>query len=531
MAEINLKKAILQYSSPTIVLDELSIINTNRDDGDPRENDEKANNIQKKYFGYQEPLIKINTNTIKGLRYFSLDLTDFKPSIVFRFSTNDEKFIFTSFPKDGDIVSVYIRALGELFKPIRMDFIITQVVSPFSSTSSTLGNDKGKDQQTGKYQTYTIFAEVKIPKIYKHISKNFKGTSYQALQQIAGELSLGFASNVTKTKDEMNWLCPNLDYETFIKNVTRASWNGEEDYFDCWIDQYYNINFVNLKKQFDNTNNKTETLRMPYGVNETPDMLGGQEIKEIEFPLMITNSTRFATSPLYIRSFSLENNAGRINNDLGYFQKIQFYDDKLVSDKPKNKFVQYDIETITNKDIGKRSTLYKGRIGENIYKEEIKKTYVGTTYFDNVHENYHQAQVQNIINKNDNYKILLKVKNSKWTPFLYRGQNFPVVIEQISSSSVAADTRDDLDTSFSKTNSNEGDKRVINAFLSGDYVVLGFNVEYTVKDGMYQTMVLGKKEWTMNPGIASEAQTSWGKNDNSDASDLSQNNKDFNAPV
>jgi hypothetical protein len=226
----------------------------------------------------------------------------------------------------------------------------------------------------------------------------------------------------------------------------------------------------------------------------------------------------------------LENNAGRINNDLGYFQKIQFYDDKLVSDKPKNKFVQYDIETITNKDIGKRSTLYKGRIGENIYKEEIKKTYVGTTYFDNVHENYHQAQVQNIINKNDNYKILLKVKNAKWTPFLYRGQNFPVVIEQISSSSVAADTRDDLDTSFSKTNSNEGDKRVINAFLSGDYVVLGFNVEYTVKDGMYQTMVLGKKEWTMNPGIASEAQTSWGKNDNSDANDLSENNKDFNRP-
>jgi len=528
MAEINLNKAILQYLAPTIVLDELSMVNMNRDEGDPKINDEKAGNIQKKYFGYYEPVIKINNNIIKGLNYFSLDLTDFKPSVVFRFTTNDERFIFTSYPKDGDVISVYIRALGELFKPIRMDFIITQVISPFSKSSSTFGDDKGKDKQTGKHQTYTVFGEIKIPKIYKHISKLFKGSSYDTLKKVAEELSLGFASNVTRTNDEMNWMCANLDYDSFIRDVTRASWTGEEDYFDCWIDQYYNLNFVNLKKQFDNTNNKIETMRIPYGVNETPDFQGGVESKEIEFPLVITNSTRFASSPLYIRSFGIENNAGKISNDLGYFQKLQFYDDKLVSDKPKNKFVQYDIESVTNKDLGKRSVIYKGRIGENIYKEEVKKTYLGTVYFENVHENYHQAQIQNILNKNDNYKIILKVKNSKWTPFLYRGQNFPVVIEQISGVSAPGDTRDDIKVQTSKTNSNEGDKRIINAFLSGDYVVLGFNIEYTAKDGMYQSMILGKKEWSMNPGIASEQQTSWGKNDSSDFNSLSVNNQPSN---
>jgi hypothetical protein len=523
MAEFNLRKAILQYRNPDIFLDELSVVDTSVQEGDPQVNDAKTGNIQKKYFGMAEPLIRINSVIVKGLSYFNLDLTGFKPVAMFRFQTIDERFMFTSFPKDGDIFSVYIRAFGEMFKPIRMDFIITEVISPFSRSSSPLNEENNFEPSTGKFQTYTITGEVRIPKLYKNVSKVFKGNSSDALIKISEDLGLGYASNEPKTNDSMNWVCPNLDYETLIKNIVGSSWLGEEDYFDCWIDQYYNINLINLKKQFDEQNSQIETIRMAYGADYNTDLAPGADTKEIEFPILLTNATNYSKSPLFVTALSLEQHAGQINNDLGYFQRLQFYDDKLKSDKPKNKFVSYNIEAVTNKDLGARDAINKGRLGESLYKDEIKSTYIGTMYFENVHENYHQAQVQNIVNKNDSYKILLKVKNRAWTPFLYRGQTFPVNIMTEGSSTVSGDSKYTAARGDGTSLAPPPDKRTPNAFLSGNYVVLGFSIEYNKKDGMHQTMVLGKKQWTLNPGLSSDPSTLDPKNDPADFNDLVEN--------
>jgi len=523
MAEFNLRKAILQYRNPDIFLDELSVVDTTDQKGDPDVNDAKTGNIQKKYFGMSEPLIRINSIVVKGLSYFKLDVTGFKPTVIFRFQTIDERFLFTSFPKDGDIFSVYIRAFGNMFKPIRMDFIITEVVSPFSTSSSPLNEENNFEASSGRFQTYTIRGEVRIPRLYKHVSKSFKGNSTDALIKIAEDLNLGYASNEVKTNDAMTWISPNEDYETLIKHITNGAWLGEEDYFDCWIDQYYNINLVNLKKQFDEKNSKIETMRMAYGADYNSDLAPGADTKEVEFPIVLTNSTNYSKSPLFITGMSIEQHAGEINNDLGYFQKIQFYDDKLKSDKPKNKYVNYGIESVTNKDLGSRDSLNKGRLGESLYKEEIKNTYVGTAYFENIHENFHQAQVQNILNRNDSYKIVLSVKNRAWTPFLYRGQTFPVNIMTEGSSTVSGDSKYTAAKGDGTSLAPGPDKRIPNIFLSGNYVVLGFNIEYNKKDGMHQTMLLGKKQWTLNPGLASDPSTLDPKEDPAEFNDLVQN--------
>jgi hypothetical protein len=523
MAEFNLRKAILQYRNPDILLDELSVVDTSVQEGDPQFNDTKTGNIQKKYFGMAEPLIRVNSVVISGLKYFKLDLTGFKPTVIFRFQTIDESFMFTSFPKDGDIFSVYIRAFGEMFKPIRMDFIITDVNSPFSKSTSPLTEANNFEPSSGRYQTYTISGEIRIPRLYKNVSKSFRGNSSDALIKIAEDLNLGYASNEAKTNDEMNWISPNSDYESFIKQIVNSAWLGEEDYFDCWIDQYYNINLVNLKKQFDEQNSQIETMRMAYGVDYIPDLAPGADTQEVEFPILLTNSTNYSKSPLFITAISLEQNAGQINNDLGYFQKIQFYDENLKSDKPKNKFVSYNIESITNKDLGSRDVINKGRLGESIYREEVKATYLGTMYFENVHENFHQAQVQNIVNKNDSYKIILRVKNRAWTPFLYRGQTFPVNIITEGSSTVSGDSKYTAASGEGTSLAPPPDKRIPNIFLSGDYVVLGFTIEYNKKDGMHQTMVLGKKQWALNPGLPSDPATLNPKEDPADFNDLVAN--------
>lgn len=523
MAEFNLRKAILQYRNPDILLDELSVVDTSVQEGDPQFNDIKTGNVQKKYFGMAEPLIRVNSVVISGLKYFKLDLTGFKPTAIFRFQTIDETFMFTSFPKDGDIFSVYIRAFGEMYKPIRMDFIITEVNSPFSKSTSPLTEANNFEPSTGRYQTYTISGEIRIPRLYKNVSKSFRGNSSDALIKIAEDLNLGYASNEAKTDDEMNWISPNTDYESFIKQIVNSSWLGEEDYFDCWIDQYYNINLVNLKKQFDEQNSQIETMRMAYGADYMTDLAPGSDTLEVEFPILLTNSTNYSKSPLFITAISLEQNAGQINNDLGYFQKIQFYDENLKSDKPKNKFVSYNVEAITNKDLGSRDVVNKGRLGESIYKEEVKATYLGTMYFENVHENFHQAQVQNIVNKNDNYKIILRVKNRAWTPFLYRGQTFPVNIITEGSSTVSGDSKYTAGSGDGTSLAPPPDKRIPNIFLSGDYVVLGFTIEYNKKDGMHQTMILGKKQWSLNPGLSSDPATLNPKEDPADFNDLVAN--------
>lgn len=513
MAEINLKKTILEYRKPTLILDELAVVDTSSQEGDIDNNDFKSDNPQKKFFGRAEPLIRINNFRVAGLINFELDLNGFKPSMMFRFKTIDDTFIFTSFPKDGDIASLYINPLGKMFKPIRMDFIITEVDSSFSKPGSREDNTDS-DSSTGRYINFTIYAESRIPKLYKQVSRSYNGNSSDAILKIAEDLDLGFATNELNTTDSMNWVCPNQDYETWIKEITNSSWVGEEDYFDCWIDQYYNINFVNLRKQFDNSDDKIETIRIPYGADRNTDLMPGTDTFEMEFPVILTNSTTYAQSPLFVKSMGLEHNAGRINNELGYFQKLQFYDDSLNSDKPLNKYVGYNLETVTNKEISGRSTINKGRLGEDIYREEEKRTYIGTIYFENVHENFQQAHVQNILNKNDNYKILLKLKTRYWTPFLYRGQSIPVTIYNNGSTVAAGNSKNSAAGGQNSYLNPPPDKQNPNIFLSGQYVILGITITYSSKEGMGQELLLGKKEWVMNPGISSESEASIQGNSN-----------------
>lgn len=501
MSNINLKKTILQYRNPDINLDELFIIDISYLQDKNSQSNNKKESKQKKQLGLVEPFIKINNKHIKGISYFKLDLTSFIPTVIFKFDTISEKFISTSYPKDGDIASIFIRPVGKLFKPIRIDVIITKVISTFSRGVDYFNQ---VEAPRGKFHTYTIFGELRIPKLYKHISKAYKGNSSDVLIKIAEELSLGYASNEKSTNDYMTWISPNIDYKTFIKQVVNSAWLNEEDYFDCWIDQYYNINFINLRKQFDNTYSGLETMKIPFIYDERNNILPDTEVKEIEFPLLLTNRRSLKQSPLFITSFLLEHNAGNINNDLGYYQEIQFYDDQIIKDKPQDKYIKYLIESVTNKNLKDRDILHKGRINEYIYKEEIKKTYVGTIYFENVHSNFHQAQIQNILNRNDSNKLIFKVKNRMWTPFIYRGQSLPVLMVLENTWTTGEDQRFSPEEGAAYTYALPADKETPNLFLSGTYVVMGIIIEYTPSEGFYQTLLLSKKEWTLNPGTFSD---------------------------
>lgn len=498
-ADLNLKKTIVQRIAPRIFLDELSIIDASKNKNPEQMVKGRIRDDSK--FGLSVPYMLINNTPIKIINYFKVDLTGKIPKFILNFKTSDDKFIFSSYPKDGDLLSVYIKSISKEYKPLRVDFIINKVVAPLSAPPN-LDSDNASTRSMGFNLNFVIEGEMYIPRLYRDISRSFPNkTAQEVLLEIAGELGLGFASNEKNTSDSMNWICPNISYHDYIKEVTDGAWKDEEDFFDYWIDEFYNINLVNMNRQF-NEENKVETIRMPINrLGDTKGNMGDDNIdySELDFPLVLSNDPKYDGYPIFIKAFSIENNTGNINKIQGYFTDVQFYDDEIISDKPLNKFFNYAIETVTTKNPNSRSLLYKGRMKETSYKEEIKKNWMGVQYFDNYHRNYQQALLQNKINNRDSKKMILKVELDNYSPFIYRGQNIAVTIVSKNSIGVIPGMKNAVDDD---PLGGVLPSTLINHFLSGNYVVIGSEIEYKL-GRMTHVLHLSKREWVLNTGVLS----------------------------
>ena len=199
--------------------------------------------------GSKTPLVVINGYYVtKYLQYFNLVMNGFMPVVRLGFTAMETSFLSVSYPKDGDIVSVYIRSIEDVYKPIRMDFNILTVDAELTSKLS----DKGTDSDgIGQNLKFNILAECRVPGIYTNRSKSFKdSTSYDTLFQVAQDLDLGFSTNDSNLNDTMSWICPNYSYFDFVKDVTGDSYKDDNSFYMSFIDCYYNLNFVNMGSQF-----------------------------------------------------------------------------------------------------------------------------------------------------------------------------------------------------------------------------------------------------------------------------------------
>ena len=155
------------------------------------------------------------------------------------------------------------------------------------------------------------------------------------------------------------------------------------------------LNFVNLKKQLlEKSKDETRVLQAIGTENDLSGGLDGNgKPAEVKLPLFFTNDYFYKKYPFFINAYSVKNSSGFIANNFGYSRDLQFYDTKLVSDKPLNKFVKYQVEYVTQKNLDYSSILFKGRANEDVYKKETKKTWVGTQYGENQHKNFQQALI------------------------------------------------------------------------------------------------------------------------------------------
>jgi len=445
--------------------------------------------VDSKKVGYKKPYISINGVRVDTkLISFELETNGFLPVCSFSFVMTDGIFLSAGYPKDGDIFSIYIRAVGDVYKPIRMDFNILSVGgSPINII---------EDNSDGIDQTFSVLGECRIPGLYTQRTKAFRAkTSCETLLEVSQDLGLGFSTNDMGLTDNMTWICPNFSYYDFIMEVSQHSYKDDFSYYDVWVDVYYNLNFVNLGNQFSIRKMEAENIKAlstGRGGNLDDDsIIPGMELGFLEIPLIFSNRDENRGLSIFIEGYTLLSDSGQNANKSGYVSEIQYYD----SEREENGgYGKYEIEAITTSDIGENTYLQKGRSTENLYKEEKRTIWAGSSKTGDsatTHINYNHAEVQNEINILDSMKFRLVIEFSRYLPFAYRGQVIPVEIYVKEQGKRKGNSGDGLQ-------SNDG-KPVLDKFLSGLYVISGYEAFYDDQERtIKQRFNLRKKTWVLN---------------------------------
>jgi len=478
---------INNFAKTSIRLDELVVPNRS---GPDNKNEPLLQDADEKSFGAYRPVVFINGYYVeKFMSYFSLDMTGILPVVRFNFVMGDPLFLSVNYPKDGDIVSIYIRSWVEVYKPIRMDFNILSVQSGQSVDPE------------GNGIAFSVLGEARIPGIYSEVSKAFRAkSSYDALFEISQDLDLGFSSNDPERNDTMTWICPNLSYYDFLKEVASRSYKDDRSFFKIWIDPYYNLNVVNMDSQL-TADDYVQQVKVIRGVsNNTANdtAFEGLELNSQEMPLALTNQKGSNDIPLYISNYTLVSQAGNINNGSGYIREVQFYDDGLETDNYPEKYIKYTIESVTTENVGENQVLQKGRPKEDEYLREIRKNWYGSLNSfggqgGGVHENFIQALVQNEFNIEDLNKFTLRVETQPYYAGFYRGQAIPVLI-YVNDQGIR---KQNAGISENQRTENEINP-VLDQFLSGIYVLDGIEVVYEGFSLMKQVLHLRRREWFLN---------------------------------
>lgn len=481
------KSIIRSLIDPTIPLDEISFNDTEEGTDDVNGGAARGKKIQKEV-GNVFPLIQINDYVLQQdeVEKLTIDNTGFLPTIDIRFTlgSSPSTFLTTSMPKDGDRVNVFIRARDDAFKPIRNDYLVTDV-----STS------KGANNQ-GDGMTIRISGELFVPGINDERIVAVKGSSVDALEEIAESLGLGFATNETSTADEQTWICGNDTYVNFIQHIVSSAWKDEKSYYSAFIDVYYHLNFVNVGNQFSDSTEIDDAL---VDTLFTQDTLEGEEISMSKEKKVFTNIEERQGTNMYISNYRIINNSSDISKRYGYKMHCEFFE--------QNSLEKWDIyaEPIITPGTENEKILLKGKAGEDFYKTQIKKRWAGIQYSSpehNVHENYLYSQVHNLINTAELEKLKLEIEVPRANFNIYRGERIPCVLLSSGNPMKTAFMEQEEEIKEGGEFAKPG-RPVLDKIYSGFYMIQGMIFKYEARNpnktdefGHFtEEVIMTRREW------------------------------------
>jgi hypothetical protein len=450
-------KQIVSIVDPEIKIDDIGVIDVETGAGrDPSSGETKLSKLA----GSRSPFIVINRMKFSenDVSYLNLSLSGFIPMLTVMLTGKMGLLNSTSFPKSGDVVSLYIYS-GK--KSIRQDYRIIKLTPSLDGGVS------------GTPSSVTITAKLNILELFNDRLEHYPNmSSYDTLIEICKSIKLGFASNDTMTNDTMTRICPFTSFEDFILNdVVNNSYKDDSSFFMAFVDQFYYLNFIQVNDMIVN-NEEILNVNIESFIDENYNS-DSTEIKSFERLLMLTNSKIYAGTSNHIINFSIVNNSGQIDLKNGYRNYIQYYD------KINKSFTEYFLDTL-NTDGSDNKIILKGRIDED-YTLHRKIEHFGIQNNDNVHDNYYYAKMQNKINLNELNKFGIICDMIGINPHIIKGMIIPIVI--ITSNS------DDI-KNMSVPKGEEGETR-IDKFISGYYTVMDIN--YTFQDDGYKTNIFAIK--------------------------------------
>ena len=490
---------ILTKLEPTIELDKLKFKSYKESEGD-----NPGDNNTSQELGVEFPLIFVNGYRFNkpDIKHFDISLAEFSPTINITIIDSESLFSADSYPRDGDVINVRIASRAkDIYKDIRMDFDIVDVISPPKSAEA---NNMGG-------AIYTLSGRMKIPGLYAEQCKSYGvGTTLDHLEKITTELKLGLASNVDLTDDSMNLITPYEPIKDTIEDLVKHSYVNEDSFVTCCVDPYYYFNFVDLNSIL-NADEDFEDAISSFDENIN-DTLGPEATNETNLidksPLAITSFSGAAGTNVHISKYAIQNNSGEIVKKNGYKRVLQFFE----NDSEETGLVNFDVEPLSSNNLKDIHEPLKGRRDEERYKQEIKYKYVGRRHSDaetsNTHLNYNFAGLHNVQNLQELDKVFLEVELSTWNPAIYRYQKLPVAIYSETPDKTAADAalktkkeelgfeaKEKEEIADGSRNENDG-VGVIDEFLSGFYIVGEISYVYTRKTGKtVQKMKLLRREW------------------------------------
>lgn len=458
-------KDIITYLEPSKELKDIVVPdNETGSGGAPKtgeKNSLKAGNIA--------PYIEINNMLFSPsmITSFSIEVVGFYP--VVNFSINDGTGLFRNraYPMDGDLVNVLIRSKNSDFKPIRQDYRILSVAS---------------GEQVGGSTDYYISAILDIPELHVDTIRDFpKKSVWDCMKEIAGDLGLGFASNVESTNDVMTRICPDITLMDFLQNdLTATAYFNDDSFFVCYIDQYYYLCLVEVNQLLIKNNDFDKITNTTWKVDHGAD---DPEDKPFLVDFILSNHQDLSATANYIVSYGLVNNTGEISMKSGYRNYLQWYD------KAEKKLAQTFIETLNDSEATNEKIILKGRDGED-HTKQTKNIYLGDYFKDNVHKDYYFAKVNNFYNEEELFKINLNVGLNTINTVLTRYKIVPVQIVNKDYSI--------RDWENAERSDNDGNKEdySINRLLSDFYVAIGLTYIYDTGSKTFLTKaILSKREF------------------------------------
>lgn len=484
----------------TIELDELSL---------PGVQDGKKTQKTEDVMSVEFPVIKINDYIFNRdeIVSISIDSTEFLPTITLSVISLNQVFLSREMPKDGDIISIGIRSKNDVLKMVRNDYVITGVhVQP------NLTVQKSPVQMT-------FYGELFIPGLKSQKNDfSFEGTSMRALQDFAKKFGLGFATNEDDTNDKQIWLKANIAGHIYVDNVVQRSYRDEKSFYKCWIDVYYNLNFVNINKQMISAETESDLASLVSNLDKNWNYGAESAPEKTNLTIKVfSNYASFRTTPFYINTWRPFNRSSLITFEIGTKMTCEMFEHNknLYENSEKPKYWAITVDPIYDENKTNKTILLRGRAAyvpdeknkdlkraNYSYPELYEKfPWLGVQYTisnpdaDNLqwdgnhHKNYQLARVQNLINNKELDKLNLHVEVNGANLNIIRGDKMPVIL-------IKTDAVENM-----KINPDSNFNDALDLFYSGWYLVKGFTLTWigknkgSIMSNFTQEFILTRREW------------------------------------